>query len=457
MSLSNAMFASVSGLSTASTAISVIGDNIANVSTPGFKERRAEFADLLGQSIATSGGVSQVGSGSTLLNVGQVFSQGTFETTARETDLGIEGRGFFVLDSQQGTAYSRAGQFSFDNNGLLVDPIGRRVQGYGIDPITLTPNGQIGDIQLSTSVVAPQPSSVMNVSVNLNPEAPLNGPFNPSLPSDTSEFQTVLTLFDSLGTAHPSTIYFTRTGAGTWDWNATLPPGDTTVPPASPGDDHVVQGSGTLTFDSDGILTAVTGSPITYEFFGGATASQVVDLDFGPVGANQTGDLTTQFNGEASAVNSQSQDGFSAGTLQTLSIDRDGFFTASFSNGETRPLAQVVLASFANIEGVASVGNNAFVETRDSGQPLIGAPGTGRFGDIRSSSIEQSNVDLADQFIRLILNQRAFQANTRTVSTTNELLEANVSKVAPPRSRITSSSPTITRRVLRTTPSASPR
>lgn len=422
MSLSNAMFASVSGLDTASTAISVIGDNIANVSTPGFKERRAEFADILGQSISTAGGVAQIGSGSKVINVGQVFTQGTFESTARETDLAIEGRGFFIMEGPRGTAYSRAGMFSFDRDGFLVDPTGLRVQGFGIDATTLTSNGQLGDVQLSTSVAAPQESSTMNLSVNLDATAAANGPFDPSDPNSTSSFQTVMTLFDSLGAAHPTTIYFTRTAANSWTWNATLPTGDTTTAPASPGDPIVVQGSGTLTFDSQGFLASATGSPLTYEFAGGGAPSQSVDLEFGPVGPTSTGDLTTQFAGSASAVNSQSQDGFATGTLQTLAIDREGFFTASFSNGVTRPIAQVGLATFANVEGLSSSGNNAFAETRESGQPLVGAPQTGQFGAVRSNSIEQSNVDLADQFIRLILNQRAFQANTRTVSTTNELL-----------------------------------
>ena len=156
MSLSKAMFASVSGLSTASTAIGVIGDNIANVSTPGFKERRAEFSDVLGQAISTSGGFAQTGSGSQLAKVSQIFSQGTLDSTGRETDLAVEGSGFFVLESSGGRAYSRAGMFLFDNNGTLVDPSGRRVQGYAVDPVTLLPSGSLGDIVINNSVSPPQ-------------------------------------------------------------------------------------------------------------------------------------------------------------------------------------------------------------------------------------------------------------------------------------------------------------
>jgi flagellar hook protein FlgE len=413
------MFSSVSGLETASTAISVIGDNIANVSTPGFKERRAEFADVLGQSISTGGGFSQTGSGSTVLNVTQIFSQGSFETTGRETDLAIEGGGFFIVDDQTGRSYSRAGMFSFNDSGNLVDPSGRRVQGFGIDPATLLPTGQLGDIQISTAVAAPQATTRVDLSVNLDAGVtPGGAPFDPSNPFGTSDYSNSTTVFDSLGNGHPSTVYFTKTGANSWSWNAALPTADTTTPPATPGDSIVVQGSGTLTFDNAGVLTSAAGSPVTFEFQGGGAPGQSIAIDFGAIGGAST---TTQFTG-VSTVNSQFQDGFSAGTLQGLSVDREGFFTASFSNGVNRPLAQVALATFPAVEGLNSAGGNAFVETRSSGQPLIGGPQTGQFGSVRSSSIEQSNVDLASQFIRLILNQRAFQANTRTVSTTNELL-----------------------------------
>lgn len=424
MSLSNAMFSSVTGLDSASTAISVIGDNIANVSTPGFKERRAEFADVLGQSIATAGGFSQTGAGTTVSRIGQIFSQGSFESTERPTDLAIEGRGFFILDGPTGRAYSRAGIFTFDNEGLLIDATGMRLQGFGVDSTTLQPTGQLGDVVLTTTLAPPQESSQLDISVNLDKDANPTGPFlpfDPANPNTTSDFQTVVTLFDSLGGSHPATLYFTQSGVNAWSWTATLPPADTTTPPAGPTDPVVVQGAGTLTFDTSGSLVGMTGAPVTFEFSGGAAPGQVVDINFGPVAGVGTGDPTTQF-AEASTVNSATQDGFAPGTLQGISVDRDGFINASFTNGETLPIAQVALATFPNVEGLAAVGNNHFQETRDSGQPLVGGPRTGQFGAVRSNSIEQSNVDLAAQFIRLIMNQRAFQANTRTVSTTNELL-----------------------------------
>lgn len=421
MGLSTALFSSVSGLDATGTAISVIGDNIANSNTPGFKGRRAEFSDVLGRSIGNAAGFSQLGAGTTLSRISPVFSQGTFETTGRTTDLAIEGNGFFVLESDQGRFYSRAGIFTFDNTSYLVNPQGMRVQGFSIDPITGLSTGQLGDIQLSTALSAPRPSQNAALGINLDANAPVLGGFDPANPFGTSNFNSVMTMYDSLGNGHPVTFYYTKTGTNAWSWTAALPPGDTTTPPATPTDPAVVQGSGTLTFDAAGTLQAFSGSPLTLQFSGGAAPAQSVAVSFGPVGGVGSGDPTTQF-GSTSATMAFTQDGFAAGQLQAIVIDREGFITGQFSNGETSLLGQVALASFPNIEGLVSVGNTNLIESRTSGQALVGAPETGSLGSIRSSSLEQSNVDLATEFVRLIINQRAFQANTRIVSTTNELL-----------------------------------
>lgn len=321
------------------------------------------------------------------------------------------------MDGPGGRSYTRAGIFGFDNQGVLVDANGFRVQGFGIDPLTLQPNGQLGDIVANATLAPPRASTQMALSVNLDANANPTGPFvafDPNNPVQTSDFQTVVTVFDSLGNAHPSTIYFQQTGTNAWDWFATLPPATTPGPVQ-------VQGNGSLTFDTAGNLTGATGTATTYNFGGGAAPNQAIALDFGPVAGVGTGSPTTMFS-QASTTNSATQDGFAAGTLQGINVDADGFVVAAFSNGETQPIAQVGLATFPNIEGLQAIGNNSFQESRASGQALVGAPRTGQFGSIRSANIEQSNVDLAAQFIRLIMNQRAFQANTRTVSTTNELL-----------------------------------
>ncbi len=423
MGLSGALFSSVSGLDATGTAISVIGDNIANVNTPGFKARRAEFVDVLGQSITAGGGFSQIGAGTNLSRISPLFSQGSFESTARTTDLAIEGRGFFILEGQQGRVYTRAGLFNFDRDGLLVNPQGLPVQGFAIDPTTLQPFGQVGNIQLNAALSPPRASTSVSLSVNLDPNdiAGTTSPFSASDPNGTSNFNTVLSLYDSLGNQHQATVYYSNVGGNSWDWTITVPPGDTNDAPATAGDPVVVQGSGTLTFDADGILTAVTGSPATFNFTGGGVQGQTVDIAFGPIAGIGLGSPSTQV-ATSNATNSFQQDGFAPGQLQSITIDPEGFVTGSFSNGETIPLAQIALANFANVEGLVSIGNNNLLESRASGQPLVGGPQTSSLGTIRSSSLEQSTVDLAAEFVRLIINQRAFQANTRTVSTTNELL-----------------------------------
>ncbi len=427
MSLSNALFSSVTGLETSSTAISVIGENIANVNTPGFKQRRVEFADILGQALGTGGSFSQTGSGARVARIIRVDSQGSFESSERATDMAIEGQGFFLLDDPVGgRRYTRAGLFGFDNQGYLVDKEEFRVQGFTIDPLTGASTGQLADIRLIPGIAAPQVSALVDISLNLDAGITTpSAPFAPANPQGTSDFQQTVTLFDSLGAGHSATIFFSKTAAAnTWDWTAAVDPADTTTPPAAPGDPYVVMGGGQLTFDPSGNLIGLTGNPVNFDFSGGALAGQAVTFNFGPVAGVGTGEPTTQF-AEQSAINSVSQDGFAPGALQAITIDTDGVMVGSFSNGETRNLAQLALAQFPNVEGMASTGNNNLLETRASGQPLIGEPRSGQFGAIRANNFEQSNVDLADQFVRLIINQRAFQANTRTVSVTNELL-ANV-------------------------------
>ncbi len=412
------MYSSVSGLNASGTAISVIGDNIANVNTPGFKGRRPEFVDVLGRSITGSGGFSQVGAGTGLSSVRSLFAQGTFETTSRPTDLAIEGGGFFVMEGQQGRFYTRAGLFGFDEQGILVNNTGQRVQGFAVDPVTGLSTGALGDIQLSTAASPPRATTTLDLSVNLNSGELPSAPFDPSNPAG---FNTQITVYDSLGADHSVSFYFNKSGPNAWDWTATVPVADTTTPPASPTDRLVVMGSGTLTFDGGGNLTAAAGSPVTFDFTGGANPGQSIAVNFGPIAGVGTGDATSQYEGRNS-TNSFEQDGFGSGQLQNITIDRDGFITGQFSNGETIPLSQVALANFANVEGLVSVGNNNLLESRASGAALVGQPRSGNLGAVRSSNLEQSTVDLAAEFVRLIINQRAFQANTRTVSTTNELM-----------------------------------
>ena len=428
MSLSNALSSSVSGLDAASTSISVIGDNIANSGTTGFKEKRVEFASILGQNISAGAGFSQVGAGVRVNNIGTIFSQGTFTQTGRTTDLGIEGRGFFVLEGNQGRAYTRAGIFGFDANDTLVDAAGSLVQGYSIDPTTGTASGVIGDIQMSQSLAPPSATTSMQLSMNLDARSTeIPAGFDPADEVGTSTTRETIRIHDSLGGERDATIFFTKTAPNTWEYNVTLSDGDSGAPTGNP---YVVQGgaaTGTLVFDSAGELQSINGGTadpaITFNFetSNGNAPSEVVTLNFGPIAGVGTGRPTTQFQ-EVTSTGFVSQDGYGAGTLVSLEIDESGFMNGVFSNGVTAPIAQLALANFGNVEGLTDIGNTKLIESVASGPPLISGANSGNLGRIRSSSLEQSNVDLAEQFVKLIVSQRAFQANTRTVSVANELM-----------------------------------
>lgn len=425
MSLTNALFSSVSGLSTSSTAISVIGDNIANANTPGFKEKRAEFAAVLGQNITVGAGFAQIGAGARTNDVGTIFSQGTFEQTGRATDLGIEGKGFFVLEGNSGRTYSRAGIFGFDSSGFLVDPSSSRVQGFGIDPTTGESNGVLGDVQVNLPLSPPQATSSIQLGMNLSAnETTIPGGFDPADPINSSNVRESVTIFDSLGARRDATIFFTKTAADTFQFNVTLPAAQSGAPT---GDPFVVQGSGDLVFDTSGSLVSIAGgaTPPTITFnldtANGAAQLQDVTFSMGPIGGVGTGEPSTRFDSET-ATNSQNQDGFAAGQLASLDIDASGRVNGVFTNGVTQAMAQVALANFGNVEGLTDIGGSQVIESISSGSPIIAAANSGNLGTIRSSSLEKSNVDLAQQFVNLIVSQRAFQANTRTVSVANELL-----------------------------------
>lgn len=429
MSLTTALASSVSGLETASTQISVIGDNIANANTTGFKEKRAEFSSVLGQSITAGSGFAQVGSGAKVNDVGTIFTQGVFDRTQRTTDLAIEGRGFFVLEGNAGRSYTRAGLFGFDSTGLLVDANDNRIQGFGIDPVTNQPNGVLGDIQVNLPLSPPQATASIQLGMNLDATAvAIPGGFDPANAGATSNAREVVTIYDSLGTARQATVFFTKTAANSWDYNMTLADADSGTPT---GDPFVVQGglgSGTLAFDGTGSLISINGGntdpAITFDLStaNGAIGAQAVTFSMGPiVGSATTGPVSTQFN-QSTATNFTDQDGFAPGELSFLEIDADGLVNGVFTNGETLSLAQVALANFGNVEGLTDIGGSRLLESVESGAAIVAGANSGSLGSIRSASLEKSNVDLASQFVNLIVAQRAFQANTRTVSVASELM-----------------------------------
>ncbi len=460
MSILTSMFAGVSGINAAGQNIAVIGDNIANVNTPGYKAARAEFQDVLAGSLGPAGS-GQIGAGTRLTGTNQAFTQGSLELTNVPTDLAADGDGFFVVEDATGRFYTRAGMFRLDENFQLVNEQGQNVLGFGVDPTTGLPNGAAQPINLSSAATNAQPSATdqVDVSVNLDPNdsvIPVGTPVDHTDPVATTNFQTGIRIFDSLGNPRNILIYFRNDPAtNTWTWYAGTNRSELDMAAyggafaqGTEPDQFVPVQSGTLTFNSSGLLVSEDNTAISLDYDqdgdgtldgvsvatpqawawdnGAATAS--IAFDFGtPFPAGTGADLTTQFGGSnTSGVNNfvrfMNQNGFSQGTLQNISFNEDGFVTGNFSNGQTVRLAQVVLARFASNQGLSRVGRNNYVETADSGGAIIGGPNQSGLGSIRSGFLEQSNTDLAEQFVKLIISQRAFQANTRTISTSNDLL-----------------------------------
>jgi flagellar hook protein FlgE len=418
MSIGNNLFIGVSGLMAHGEAISVVGDNIANVSTVGFKSSRAGFADVLGGTVAQS----RVGAGVRMNDVQANFGQGTLQQTGGVLDLAVNGRGFFAVRGNHGglpgTYYTRDGRFNIDNQGFIVNPEGLRLQGYPVD-ITGTQT-LLGDIELGNLVSQPAATTLVDTAVNLDAASVPPLPFDPADPNDTSNFATSTTVFDSLGAAHRVDMYFRTNGGGNWEWHALVDGAELTG--GLPGIGTEIA-TGTLQFNTNGELDIETTTASSADFVG-ATPAQAIVFDFGDaittdVGTGLGG--STQFAG-ASTVTLTSQNGHGFGALVDIQVTEDGIVNGLFSNGENRPVARVALAIFAAEEELTRAGDQLFRENSKSGQALVDAAANGGRGTIVGGTLEQSNVDLTNELVHLIAFQRAFQANVKTVTVADEML-----------------------------------
>ncbi len=401
MGILTSMFTAVTGLSSYGNAMGVIGNNIANVGTAGFKSSRASFSDLISTSLNGASGGDQIGLGVFMNDVQKNFAQGSLTTTGNTFDLAIDGNGFYLLNDPSGSNfYSRAGQFKVDNQGRVVDAAGYLLQGYQADTsgnITST----IDDITLSTTAFAPQATTTADIVANLdaNATAP-SAAFSVTDPT-TYNFSTGLTFYDSLGNNHQLELFFRKSSTAlTWNLYSSVDGGAATA-------------QTNLVFTAAGALSTGGSQALSLTIAGGATTPQTVTVDF-------TG--MTQY-GSPSGVISQTQDGYASGTLERITVDKAGRVVAQFTNGQTQALAQVVLNRFINPDGLVNVGDNHFIESVESGSALAGAPTTNSLGSIVSGAVEQSNVDLGKEFVDMIITQRAFQANSRAITTSDEMLQ----------------------------------
>ncbi|MCC6501714.1 MAG: flagellar hook protein FlgE [Deltaproteobacteria bacterium] len=543
--MQSSLYTGISGLNANMSNLSVIGNNISNVNTVGFKGSRVTFGDVLSQTLTGGSGTNQVGLGVSMGSIQKVFNQGAFETTGNALDLAINGNGFYMVADPTLNAnyYTRAGQFSTDKDGYVINPEGMRLQGYMANASGTLQN-TVQDLQLSTRTITPSATSNAALNANLDSNAPVTGfvftagtndqitfdvggvpqtaslitdgglvsggaatgadvaaaiksalqaqngntdtyavafddqtgvftisnetgnastvtmdwgastaaallgysgagstaiavgsddsaatkvaggAFDLNAAGDTSNFSTPVTVYDSLGNDHVVTLHFRKDSLGatgnTWEWFGVVDASESTTGATE------VQAQGTVTFNTSGALyseSAVTYPTGGFNFTGGALQNQMIAFDFGSsITQGSTGtDGTTQY-GTTSGVSMLTQDGYSSGTLQRVSIDQDGMLRGIFSNGNDLTLGQVLLADFASPTGLASSGMNLYKETYDSGQPLIGEPGSAGRGLVQSSTLELSNVDIAREFVNMITAQRGFQANSKIITTTDELL-----------------------------------
>lgn len=541
MSVTSALYSGISGLAANGEAMSVIGNNIANVNTTGFKQSRMLFSDVLSSSISNG---SQVGRGVQIQTVDNIFNQGSFESTESDTDLAIQGDSFFVLENGMGRFYTRAGGFQFDKDKILVNPEGYQVLGYGIDQVSGQSNGVLSPIDLTNFASnPPKMSSKISVITNLdsgeslvgttsstktsaitfanvlstadspatvgpvnvyddagnansttftftynavpnnwtvsaaitgatpspvtgtldlggatpvytptspattpqgvtlnNSTQPLNfnfsgvtqagagastmsasadgaantAPWDPNNPVVSSNYSTSQTVYDSQGLEHTASIYFRKTGANNWEWHAIIP--------------GAVSGSpvdGRFVFAADGTLSSSeiwngssyvpsASNPSSVTFGGGVTPAQSLTFDF------NTG-ISTQYS--SPSISSASQDGYAQGSLVKIGIDDKGFVNGSYSNGQNMKLAQVALARFSSPMGLNKAGGSLFEESITSGQSQLSTASSPGFGKLLSNSLEQSNVDMAAQFVKMITTQRGYSANSKTITTTDEMMQ----------------------------------
>jgi flagellar hook protein FlgE len=388
------LFAGITGLRSNQTMMDIVGNNIANINTAGYKSSQAVFedtlSDLLTSGVAPTGSAggtnpAQVGLGVKVAGVTTNFAQGAAQLTGRNTDMMVQGDGFFLVNNGSGTVYTRAGSFSLDGSGQLVAPDGATVQGWqGV--------GGVVDTNATPSAVK------IPIGQLLSPVLTANVGLGGNLPADAIVGASVvasITSYDAQGKLHPMTYTFKNTSADHWD----LVVADGTNPPGAPT---------ALIFDASGKLTSPTPASATYSFMAGSVKMALSNL--------------SQFGG-ANTASALSQDGSAAGSLQSFSIAPDGTLSGVFSNGLKQTLAQIALATFNNPAGLEKVGDSMYRTSVNSGVPQLGVAGTGGRGQLAGGVLEMSNVDLAVEFSNLIIAQRALQANSKVITASDEILQ----------------------------------
>ena len=431
----------LSGLNASSKALDVISNNIANTSTVGFKSSTTIFADAYASAMIGGGTTQQIGIGTKIAAVSQSFVQGGLTSTSNPLDIAISGNGFFRLERSDGSiAYSRNGQFDVDKDGYIINSGGDKVTGYALDSTVggvAVFQGVTTPLQLDTSNVDPNPTTTASLGLNLDSNATsptgdiLSFVTATNIPVNTYNYTTSMSVYDSLGNASLMSLYFVReatvtdtSGVVTSPWsvygrlsNDVIP--DTTDPTVSTG--KPLEPLGQIVFTAAGV--PVTGSGL----FTGITRTSA-QLGTGAAPLTFSLDLTksSQWNATSGVTTSPRQDGYTTGSLTGVSVSNDGVLQGTYSNGQIKDLGLLALANFSSPQGLTSLGNNLWSESFDSGQPTVGAPGTGVLGSLSAGQVEESNVDLTQQLVQLIVQQRNYQANAQSIQAQDQILQTLV-------------------------------
>lgn len=395
----------LSGLNAASKSLEVIGNNVSNANTVGFKQARAEFSDVFASSLY-GGGSPQIGIGTKLATVAQQFTQGNITATNNTLDVAINGAGFFRLSDNGAVTYSRNGQFQMDKDGYIITGDGKRLMGNSATNM----NGSTPvEIKIDTSDLKPVATTDVTGQINLNSGSPIinqtTTPFSATDPNSYTN-STAITVYDDLGNSHTIQNYFVKTAANTWNVYTTADGNDitpTTVP--------VMAFTNTGAYDAaNSTVGSVSFTPTT------GSSAVTIALDYTD---------STQY-GSTFSVNKLSQDGYSSGRIASFTVGDDGTILGRYTNGQSEELGRVVLANFVNPNGLMSMGGNQWMATFESGNELIGTPGTSTLGMLQSSAVEDSNVDLTAELVSMITAQRVYQANAQTIKTQDQVMQTLV-------------------------------
>lgn len=402
------MYSAISGLQAHQARLDVIGNNIANVNTVGYKASRMTFKEIFSQTIkgasapqGNGGGTNpqQIGLGVAIASIDTLFTRGGAQRTDNPTDLSIDGNGFFIVSNGESILYTRAGNFSFDSNGDLVTPDGYKVLGWmSTDGKTVnTDTGNLVPINLKNWFgMEPSTTTQLEIGGNLNASTGINQSISYNI-----------IVYDTQGGSHVATITFTRQDPNTWNWSVTSQ--DPSI--------SSVDGSGTITFGADGKIAPNTQATGTLTF---NMNTAVTNAQIGPVNIDLS--KLTMFSTETN-LRELSKNGNEAGALQSINIDKYGVVSGIYSNGRRQVIGQIALADFQNPMGLEKVGNTMFINTVNSGEPMIGAAGSGTRGSINPGTLEMSNVNLANEFVDMITTQRGFQANAKVITVSDEMLQ----------------------------------